>query len=429
VKLTVFRSGDGDCLLLTSGDGHHALIDGGRRGTYREHTEPTLAAMSVAGTPLDMVVVSHIDADHISGILELLHAVAAWEVFDFQTSEAGNTTLREPAERRPPRIGKLWHNAWRAQVGELAGPIESLASTVDVALALATIEPPTPDAARMVDAMRELAVSIPDGIELLRLVEEDTPIPRNDPFEGLVLLKRQPHIEPLGTTSLTVLGPAKKHLKKLRDEWRVWLEKTGVEQAVEQAVTDPLAGEGAGDQLVQTLSSAAAIIAETDPEKVTPPNRASILLLAEEGAQTCLLTGDAAEEEIIDGLKAAGRLQGGRFRCNVLKVQHHGSENNVSKSFAEQVIADHYVFCGDGAHGNPSPSVVKTIVETRADADPDPFTLWFNCSAKRTLPSRRLALQAAIAEARRGARKHDGITVEVLGDRQSFFEIDLDHSQ
>jgi hypothetical protein len=158
---------------------------------------------------------------------------------------------------------------------------------------------------------------------------------------------------------------------------------------------------------------------------VTPPNRASITLLAEEDGRTCLLTGDAAEEELLDGLTAAGRLAAGPFRCDVLKVQHHGSEFNLSRKFASSVLATHYVFSADGAHGNPDPSVVKTIIESRLAAA-GPFTMWFTCSESRTRPERRRALASAIGEARDAAARHPGVIgVEVLDDRRPFLDIEV----
>ena len=107
----------------------------------------------------------------------------------------------------------------------------------------------------------------------------------------------------------------------------------------------------------------------------------------------------------------------------MLKVQHHGSECNLSRTFAETVLADHYVFCGDGAHHNPDPAVVRTIVDARLGVDPRPFTLWFNCSAQRTGPSKRRAMQAAIGEGRAAAESNPDITVEVLDDDEPSFEI------
>ena len=93
------------------------------------------------------------------------------------------------------------------------------------------------------------------------------------------------------------------------------------------------------------------------------------------------------------------------------------------REFAKTVIAEQYVFCADGAHENPDPSVVKTIAETRRAADPSPFTLWFNCSPERTIPTRRKALRAAIREATRAADRHPGITVKVLRDDRAYFDL------
>jgi hypothetical protein len=413
VKLEVFFASDGDCLMLTSSDGHRALIDGGRSGSFRELTWPVLQGFAEAGDKIDLIVVSHIDADHISGILWLMKVVGAWAVHDYQTTDGGNPGFRPPAIPRPPEIGGFWHNSWRAQLGDLAGPIEGFVSQVDEALQMSSLDlSKAPDAAvDLVDALDGLVESIPDGVELLRIVDNETPLSRNKPFEDLVLLEDPPRDVQLGQTTLTVIGPAKKHLERLREEWREWLD------------TEP--GRKAARKEIDEALAAAEIIAETDPSAVTPPNRASITLLAEEDGRTCLLTGDAAEEEILEGLEAAGRIVDGRFWCNLVKVQHHGSEHNVSTAFAGTVLADGYVFCADGNNRNPDPSVVKTIIETRLAEDPRPFTLWFNTSPERTLPSRRKALSAAIKEATAAADKHPGITVSVLEAADASVEIEV----
>lgn len=436
MKLKVFYASDGDCLLLTSGDGHHALVDGGRGTSFREQTWPVLQTIAADNEALDLVVVSHIDADHISGILWLIQTVADWAVYDYQTTDGGNPRFPKPVEVRPPRISKLWHNSWRAQLGDLAGPVQALATQVADSLEMTSFDgSKAPEAtADMFEAIENLVESIPDAIELRHLVDDETPIPRNTPFSDLVLLKNPPYVEKLGRTKLTVIGPATKHLERLREEWREWITRS----PVAARTVDETLGAGAADQgaaatsgeaigqdtpaeLLSSLAAAAEVIVTTDPSKVTPPNRASIILLAEEGKRACLLTGDAAEEEILEGLDAAGRFDDGLFRCNVLKVQHHGSEHNLGQDFARRVIADHYVFSADGAHGNPDPSVVKTIVEERPGSTP--FTFWFNCDPDRTLASRREAMRAAISEATSGSKDHPGLKVEILDGDKAFAEI------
>jgi hypothetical protein len=51
-------------------------------------------------------------------------------------------------------------------------------------------------------------------------------------------------------------------------------------------------------------------------------------------------------------------------------VPHHGSANNMEAIFFERVTADHYVFSGDGEHGNPERETLEMLLEARGeDAD------------------------------------------------------------
>lgn len=437
MRLEAFHAADGDCLLLTSADGHHLLVDGGRAGSFAENTHPRLQELRAAGEPLDVVLVSHVDADHITGILGLMRDLGDWAVFDYQHDEGENPDFPEPRAPRPPEVRALWHNSWHAQVGELEGPIAALALQVAQATAMdAATAAAAPGPTRVaLDDLSGLAESIADGIQLTRLTEERTPLERNKGFpHHLVLLRDRPHRRRLGSTRLTVIGPTERHLEDFRDEWRSWLEKKGVPltSGRTQAVR-PETGSGRslalGGRPPVTIEEAAQIIEKAGSNHVTPPNRASITVLAEEDGRSVLLTGDAAEEELIDGLEAVGKLGGaaGResFHCTVLKVQHHGAGHNLSREFAERVIADHYVFSGNGAHDNPEPSVIATIVGSRP-ADAGPYTFWFTASATReNTPSRQKAMAAALKEADEAAERVPDLTVRVLPDTERSLVIDV----
>jgi hypothetical protein len=124
---------------------------------------------------------------------------------------------------------------------------------------------------------------------------------------------------------------------------------------------------------------------------VTEPNLASLMLLVEENGKRLLLTGDAAGEDIVEGLERAGVLQPGEgIHVDVLKVQHHGATANVKADFCRRVTADNYVFCGNGDHDNPEKDVLNRIIDSRLEsrargthpgAD-GPFKLWFNSSVE-----------------------------------------------
>jgi hypothetical protein len=55
-------------------------------------------------------------------------------------------------------------------------------------------------------------------------------------------------------------------------------------------------------------------------------------------------------------------------------MPHHGSSRNVELDFFKQVTADHYVFSGNGEHGNPERETVEMLLEARPAAA---FTMHF----------------------------------------------------
>jgi len=84
--LEALQANDGDCLLLhyspaTVPAGGLApvlvLIDGGSRGVYNTVLKPRIDALR-GQQPLDlrMVMVSHIDLDHITGIVDLFKVLS-----------------------------------------------------------------------------------------------------------------------------------------------------------------------------------------------------------------------------------------------------------------------------------------------------------------------------------------------------------------
>jgi len=75
----------GDGILVSTGDGHHMLIDGGGRASRVAQMVKAAGVKS-----LDVVVGTNPDADHIGGLIEVLKTVHVREVWD---SGALNTTI------------------------------------------------------------------------------------------------------------------------------------------------------------------------------------------------------------------------------------------------------------------------------------------------------------------------------------------------
>jgi beta-lactamase superfamily II metal-dependent hydrolase len=378
MHLTAFQSGKGDSLLLTNAAGTtRVLVDGGMPDAYNTHIAPVLGKLRVAKRKLDLVYISHIDEDHIGGILEMLDDEVAWRVHEHQIAH-DNPTHKAPEAPRPPEVKNIWHNAFHEQLGDNAGAVEN-------ALAAAAPVLSGADVGKLREAglaQADLANSVRQAIQVSRRVgANQLNIPLNAPAQRKLMMLRtgQAPVQ-LGGITFTILGPTAAHLTKLRGEWNDWLRaNTSALQAIRNAARADESRLQAGD--IAGVLRAFTLQAESfgNPASVTPPNLASLTLLAEQNGQSILLTGDARGDQIVDGLRATGRLNGPTITVDVLKVPHHGSENNIDSDFCDAVIAKDYVFCGNGEHLNPDLRVVEMMGRRRMNA-PGNFKFWFNSS-------------------------------------------------
>lgn len=316
--LEALNAHEGDCLLLHYGHAEARrliVIDGGPRRTYAEVLLPRLLELrqALAGEQalaIELMVVTHVDSDHISGIVAMTEELRALK----------------GARRLPVAIKELWHNGFDDVVG--GHEVEDAVEFVN--------DLPLADTAGLV-------ASIGEGRALLGDAEV-LGIRVNAEFDGLVARADDGGVEiPCGDgLTLTVLGPAR---KQLADFQRAW-------DAARKAARK---GEG-------KVSAATAL----DTSK---PNLASITLLAELGGRTMLLAGDARGDHLLAGLEVAGKLPpDGALHVDVFKLPHHGSCRNCTAELLRRVTADAYVISADGKHGNPDRETLQRLSEARAGA-------------------------------------------------------------
>jgi hypothetical protein len=96
------------------------------------------------------------------------------------------------------------------------------------------------------------------------------------------------------------------------------------------------------------------------------------VVLAEVEGKRILLTGDARGDKVLEGLELAGLLKkGGKSmtHVDVFKVPHHGSDRNADPVLFRRVTADHYVFSGNGEHGNPERETLQMLLDERGEDD------------------------------------------------------------
>lgn len=345
-SLDVIRARKGDCLILHYGpedDPRLIMIDGGPKSVYSPHLRPRIEKIREARglkekEPLavDLLMVSHVDDDHIQGILDLTKELIAAKM-----------------EKKPQLLQVLsfWHNSFENIIDNI--PKELTAAFMNQ-FGAASMGGDPPDLTIDADEEEEVIVSslkvlasIKQGAQLRSDAVNNLKLPLNPEFDGKLILAngKGEAIDMENGLKFTVVGPMVPELKKLHEKHQAWLKELEKE------------GKSAEDVLSAYVDKSV-------------PNLSSIVVLAEASDKRILLTGDARGDKILEGLELEGLLEkGGKMHVDLLKVPHHGSANNLNNDFFERITADHYVFSGDGEHGNPERESLQMLLDARGDAD------------------------------------------------------------
>ena len=397
MKLVIFRSSKGDALLISHPNGNgknsNILVDGGMSTSFKNSVAPYLNKhIKDQGEDIDLLCVSHIDDDHIVGVIKLMELQAQWRVFNFHNGNPASTAnISKPKIAEPPKIQSIWHNSF-AEAYDLG---EALPAVVN---ALQNIQQMTADFANedLMERVNHKATSIKNGITLSqRIRPEQLNIPLNPEYNGKVVKCNQSTIaknkHAIGGINVTVIGPFSSDLTELKNKWITWEEAHS--QELEDfyadlsitALNQPLSM----DQLSQILINSGSVKLGVR-DQVSIPNLASIMFLIEADGKTILMTGDGHSDDIIKGLKKNKKLSDNNtIHVNVLKIQHHGAGANIDEDFCKEITADHYVFCGNGTHTNPEIKVLEVIFNSRKGSSSekssnsqvnDPFTFWFSAN-------------------------------------------------
>ena len=391
MKLTIFESDMGDCLLLEAKTKELVLCDGGMKGSLKDHVRGELSQLRDDGRELEFIYVSHVDNDHINGVLQLLEDEAEWRVFDLH--EQSEDPIRKPKVPRPPVIKGILHNAFKDQVPKINKEIQNLLAAAAPTLYATGL----PEFMHVADQMQGIALGIPEALKVSRLIASDAlAIPLNQPpgttEERSLLFAGQPGDEfDVGSMKFTLIGPTKDELTNLAKGWKNWVKSHKADIKEIRAQLKERIDEFSTGALMGTPYDLGDWNGIPDVKGVTTPNVASLMFMVEESGKRLLLTGDGQQDIILAGLERTGFLDDGFIHVDVLKVQHHGSEHNMDANFARKVSADHYVFCGNGSHGNPETRVIDLVFASRMGAaseralSPDAknrdFHFWFSTTA------------------------------------------------
>ena len=323
IRLEVLPARLGDCLLVEclreKEPPWRMLVDGGPPDTW-----PLLETRLKDDPRIDVAVITHIDSDHIGGMIPYLTSPLA------------------------ASIGDVWFNG-RTHLPDL--PQRSVTQGESVVAAL--LGTPELDGAR----------------------SAGTPLPWNLAFGGGPLETGQEaafveYAVPDGPR-ITLLSPTTKRLLALATAWYA-------------AIRDATRGEEESGQpdSPAPLVDLAAIAAEQTSKDGSVPNGSSIALLIEHRGASLVLGADAFGTVLgagLAGLAAARDVP--VLPVDAFKLPHHGSKSNVLEALVQIAPAQHYVVSsnGDTFHHPDDQAVARVVMHA-----PPGATLWFNYRNPRT---------------------------------------------
>lgn len=345
----------GDALWIEYGSKtapHRILVDGGTPPT-EAFLRARIEALDPKNRTFELLIVTHIDTDHIGGILRLLD---------------------DPPEGLSFR--DVWFNGWPQLEPLTTEPILGAEAGVSGEAILGPID------GEILDQLLDLQVNaITQG--------------HNEAFGGLAAMipvsGPLPSFDLAGGMQLTLLGPDRTRLERLRAEWVKVIREAGrTEEEIDALVAAGARRRGLEPLLGPIEINVRESAGEPFKSERKPANGSSLVLLAEYDNKRALLTGDAFAPTIEAGVRRLLSAPTDRLTVDVMKLAHHGSRNNTSISMLQRLDCRRFLLSSSGAiFCHPDwPAVARVIVTSGPDVElgfnynVDTTTVWDDSTLK-----------------------------------------------
>jgi len=260
-----------------------------------------------------LIVLSHVDTDHIDGLVRLFANPKPW----------------------PFVVKDVWFNGWR-HLEQAHGLLGGKQGEYFSAL---------------------LSRRLDDGCW-------------NGAFEGNAVVVRDdkplPERTLAGDMKLTLLSPTVPKLDRMRDAWRKDIGDA-IEPGDLDAAWELLAKQKRylpGQGLLGSTPALDALLAKQSRPDNSAANGSSIAFLAEFAGKSCLFLADAHPDAVCASLKRLLAQRGlERLAVDAVKVAHHGSKGNTTDELMSLIESPRFLFSTNGAQfGHPDQEAVRRVI-------------------------------------------------------------------
>lgn len=344
LKIKLIPAEYGDCILLSAiGDEKiNILIDGGTRKTYKKFLCAEMEKIEHDNSKLDLLVCTHIDNDHIGGLVELLK------------------------KNNCKYIKEIWYNGFMQVVDKRYYSLHDINITENDNKVLDKI------IQKGVVTDEEHEIGISDAMSFGVLAEQKS-IPINSKVEGKAICSEffNSSVKLNEKLSITIIGPTKENLKKLEERWAKDMMSCNYNFHVSNEIKLMEVFEYQLRQIKMFYAKEGIMINQMhDLEKYmgsldvvdnSPVNASSIAFILDYNKKKYLFLGDAIiDDALLSNIKS---VVGPKYRFEAMKLPHHGSRYNITLEFIERYTAnEYYCLTNSERFEHPDMEVLSTLV-------------------------------------------------------------------
>lgn len=334
---------EGDCFLIAVDNKYHILVDGGTPYTYRHYLKSRLIKLAEDKKVIDLLIVTHVDNDHIGGIIPFI-------------KENGNASNPQIIP-----VKEVWHNSYRHLQFDKNGKLEFREKEILKSIVAK---------GAMEEHIKNNDESVKDisgyqGTTLAGLLYSNgynwNTISNNLPIKKGVFQEIDKNIH------IKVIAPQDNELEELGKVWKKQL----MQKKHSFLFSDELLFDDAYEYYMRFLREPFIEAREISymkeeenieklaykeyPSDISVVNNSSICFEIDYKGTLLLFLGD----------KSVGSLDMNliKEKYALLKVPHHGSNNNYSIEFAKKVHADVYLLSTNGRkYQHPDKEMVAKII-------------------------------------------------------------------
>jgi len=349
MTITIFPASNGDSFLIETENNNNILIDGGYINTYRDFIKPKLLELRDHKKILNHLVITHIDSDHISGIVKFVE-------------ENKNNEIIE--------IGTVWHNSYSNLEQIEDGLIFSGKSLDQFTVNYKLKDEQEP---------KEKNISAIQGSTLASLL-------RKFNHKSIVAYFDNKHISIdvknsilINDVTFKLLSPNDQKLLELKKYWKRELYKNGfssdenLKDFCEDTFELLLSQEKERKRLLKkdignsSAFSVDALVKSNFIEDNTVTNGSSIAFVIEESEYKVLFLGDSHPQLILENILEHYRGEQFPIKFDCIKISHHGSKSNTCPELLQYIDSENYIFSTNGSgHNHPDEETIARIINRKA---------------------------------------------------------------